>query len=575
MLIASHGRSPYCVYVAQGAPDSAVYAAEELCRYLRRVTGALMPLLREKPPVDTWFAVGCDAAREAGVDVDAEELGDEGFVIRTVGARIAISGSRGTLRGDVYGVFALLEEHVGLRFFTETIERVPVKPTLELPELNVRQVPALEYRDAFYPGLTLGGDWSAKNRVNGQFVNVRPHQGGRVMYYPFVHSFNLILDPEEWFDTHPEYFSEVDGRRIRERTQLCLTNPEVLRIAKEKVRSWLREHPEVTIVSISQNDCYNPCECANCRAVDEYEGSHAGTMLRFVNAIAEELEGEFPHVVFDTLAYQFTRKPPLHVRPRANVCVRLCSIECCFAHPLSECQLPMSFGGKERPGSFQADLEGWAKICDRLYVWDYVVNYSHYAMPFFNFGVLAPNIRYFIDNHVKGVFEEGSTSNYGGTEFAEMRAWIIAKLLWNPDQDVHALAGEFIDGVYGQAAPFVRQYYDLLRAALESSPDTHFGLYALPEKPYITPEVCRRAEELFDRAELAAEDEVIRERVRVARLPVRFFALYTQDPATPGRDEAIEAFRRELESRCLLDIMEGRTLDYAIDEMKRGPQKRA
>ena len=132
-----------------------------------------------------------------------------------------------------------------------------------------------------------------------------------------------------------------------------------------------------------------------------------------------------------------------------------------------------------------------------------------------------------------------------------------------------------IDGVYGQAAPFVRQYYDLLRAALESSPDTHFGLYALPEKPYITPEVCRRAEELFDRAELAAEDEVIRERVRVARLPVRFFALYTQDPATPGRDEAIEAFRRELESRCLLDIMEGRTLDYAIDEMKRGPQKRA
>ena len=192
-----------------------------------------------------------------------------------------------------------------------------------------------------------------------------------------------------------------------------------------------------------------------------------------------------------------------------------------------------------------------------------------------NFGVLAPNIRYFIDNHVKGVFEEGSTSNYGGTEFAEMRAWIIAKLLWNPDQDAHALAGEFIDGVYGQAAPFVRQYYDLLRAALESSPDTHFGLYALPEKPYITPEVCRRAEELFDRAELAAEDEIIRERVRVARLPVRFFALYTQDPATPGRDEAIEAFRRELESRCLLDIMEGRTLDYAIDEMKRGPQKRA
>lgn len=575
MIISQASRSPYCVYVAGDAPDSTVYAGEQLCLYLRRATGALIPLMRAKPPVDRFFAVGSGAAHECGVEADACELGKEGYLLRAVNGCVVISGASDTLRGDVYGVFDFLERYVGARFFTETIERIPSRPTLCLPDdIDERIVPALEYRDVYYPGLTLGGDWSVKNRANGQYVTLRAHQGGKVSYYPFVHSFNLILDPEEYFDEHPEYFSYVDGKRVRERTQLCLTNPDVLRIAKQRVREWIREHPEASIVSISQNDCFNPCQCERCREVDEYEGSHAGTLLRFVNAIAGELADEFPDIVFDTLAYQYTRKPPLHVRPLPNVCVRLCSIECCFAHPLGECHEQMSRWVKEKSAAFQDDLEGWAKICDRLYVWDYVVNYSHYMMPFFNFNVLAPNIRYLIDNHVKGIFEEGSTSLYGGTELAEMRAWILSKLLWNPSLDTHELAREFIAGVYGQAAPYIQRYYELLRGALDSSPDSHFGLYDLPMIPYITPDVIARAMELFDMAEAAADDEVLRERVRMARLPMRYFELYTKPLDTPGRDAAIDEFRDELKARCIWDIMEGRTLDYAIEDMRKGPVNR-
>lgn len=572
MIISKESRSAYCVYVARDASDSTVYAGEQLCLYLRKATGALLPLMRVKPPVDKFFAVGSGAARECGVDVDAHELGQEGYLLRAVNGCVVISGASDTLRGDVYGVFDFLEKYVGARFFTETIERIPSRPTLCLPDdIDERVVPALEYRDVYYPGLTLGGDWSVKNRANGQYVTLRAHQGGKVSYYPFVHSFNLILDPEEYFDEHPEYFSYVDGKRVRERTQLCLTNPDVLRIAKQRVREWIQAHPEASIVSISQNDCFNPCQCEHCREVDEYEGSHAGTLLRFVNAIAGELAEEFPNIVFDTLAYQYTRKPPLHVRPLPNVCVRLCSIECCFAHPLGECHEQMSRWVKEKSAAFQDDLEGWAKICDRLYVWDYVVNYTHYMMPFFNFNVLAPNIRYLIDNHVKGIFEEGSTSLYGGTELAEMRAWILSKLLWNPSLDTHELAREFIAGVYGQAAPYIQRYYDLLRGALDSSPDSHFGLYDLPKTPYITPAVIAKAMELFDMAESAADDEIVRERVRMARLPMRYFELYTQPLDTPGRDAAIDEFHEELKSRCIWDIMEGRTLDYAIEDMRKGP----
>ena len=70
------------------------------------------------------------------------------------------------------------------------------------------------------------------------------------------------------------------------------------------------------------------------QAVDAEEGARPDSLLRFVNAVAADIEDEFPDVAIDTLAYQYTRKPPRTSRPRPNVIVRLCSIECSFRVPL-------------------------------------------------------------------------------------------------------------------------------------------------------------------------------------------------------------------------------------------------
>ena len=84
-------------------------------------------------------------------------------------------------------------------------------------------------------------------------------------------------------------------------------------------------------------------------------------------------------MAFETLAYQYTRKPPRLVRPRPNVIVRLCWIECSFVRPLTT----------GRNATFRKDLEGWTKIAGRLYVWDYVTNFSNYVQPHANFGSWA------------------------------------------------------------------------------------------------------------------------------------------------------------------------------------------
>ena len=118
---------------------------------------------------------------------------------------------------------------------------------------------------------------------------------------------------------------------------MCLTNPEVLQIVINTVKSWIQSTPGVKVVSVSQNDGGGPCMCSNCQAVyAEENGAYSGTNIRFVNAVADAIKEEYPDVMIDTLAYQYSRAACV-TKPVENVIVRLCTIECCFTHPLSEC----------------------------------------------------------------------------------------------------------------------------------------------------------------------------------------------------------------------------------------------
>lgn len=569
MIISHDSKTLYAIYHDAGATQTEQFAAEELMRYLNRVTGANFSLVTSCKLPQHALVVGPGAhLAELGVDIDSERLGEEGFIIRMVGDRIVIAGGRP--RGTLYGVYTFLEDLVGCRWYTPTVEKVPERPTLDIGSPDLRFVPKLEYRETFFVGHAFDGFWSARNKNNGQFARLYGFQGGKVRYYPFVHTFEHLLSPKDYFQKHPEYFSMVDGQRIRERTQLCLTNPDVIRIATERVRGWIRDHPDVNIVSVSQNDWYNPCQCPDCKAIDDREGSHAGTLITFVNQIAEAIERDFPQVIVDTLAYQYTRTPPKHVRPRHNVCVRLCSIECCFAHPLETCDHVCSFANRIHGDSFQRDLEGWAKMCDRLYVWDYVVNFHHFVMPFPNVDVLGPNIRYFIRNNVKGIFEEGATSVWGRTEFIELKSWLLAKLLWNPDLDADTLIREFIAGYYGKAAPHVQAYLDLLRDSLAAVPDAHFGIYDPPRIPYLTDDVLRQAKAHFEGAKKAAESPTVLERVLLAELPIRYWELLVMPLDTAGREQRIDAFRDDLLSRSLLQIKEGSEFEPSIQLLREG-----
>jgi hypothetical protein len=509
ITIAKKGKPKAVIVVADKAAEPERHAAVELAGFLQQITGGKFDVVANPAQGSSRLLVGPDAAKLALPDFSTDGLDAEGIIIRTVGKDLILAGGRP--RGTLYAVYTFLEDYCGCRWWSSTESTIPKTPTLRIKKLNVSYVPPVEYRSPFWFD-AFDGDWAARNKCNGHAHRLESKHGGRHIYEGFVHTFYPLIPPDKYFKDHPEWFSEINGKRTYDHAQLCLTNEDMRKELVKNLKDRLRNNPTATIASVSQNDWHGNCQCAQCAAVEKEEDSPAGLMLRFVNAIAADIEQEFPNVAISTLAYQYTRKPPKITKPRHNVIVQLCSIECSFSVPLAD----------ERNKAFRDDIVGWSKISDRLYIWDYTTNFRHHVMPHPNLRVLGPNVKFFADHNVKGIFEQGAyTTN--GAEMAELRAWVLAKLLWNPSLDGQKLIDQFIEGYYGPAGPHVKAYLDTIHNAVEQSGDW-LGCFSEHTAKFLSLATLTKGWDHLSAAEAAVQDKPeLLFRVQVAQLP----AMYT------------------------------------------------
>lgn len=512
ITLSTSGKSDYVIVVAKDAIIPEQTAAKELQAHLKLVTGAELPIMAEGTAVTgtRQIIVGqSEAFAKAFPTVDLKPLKHDGIIIRTAGDRLYLLGGRP--RGTVYAVDTFLEDTVGVRWWGPRADEtyIPSKPTLTVPDLNVTYTPQLQYREAFYRG-AFDGLYAARSKCNGNFEHVPDEQGGHYTILGWCHTFNQLLPPEKYFAQHPEWYSEIGGKRVAEGAQLCLTNEEMRKELTAQALAWLRKQPNAGMISIAQNDCGNPCDCPNCHKVLEEEGVESGNQIRFVNAVAADIEKEFPDTLVETLAYQYTRTPPKLVKPRRNVIVRLCSIEASQSQPLAT--------GPQN-AKFKSDIEGWSAIAPQLYIWNYVTDFSNYVIPHPNLRVLAPDIRLFVKHKTIGLFEQGDAGSTC-SDFPELRAWLLAHLMWKPESDDKALIAEFLKGYYGAAAEPLQQYIDLIHDRMEKS-GAYLNCGLADVSAWMDLPTANRATELFTQAaESVKSDPVLSARVRRARMPL-------------------------------------------------------
>lgn len=401
----------------------------------------------------------------------------------------------------VYAVYDFLERVVGCRYYTSHEEYVPFNANLTVCFPKYSFEPILMYRENYYKDFS-DISFSEKHKMSP----AQEHKGWGF----WCHSFETLISPQKYFDSHPEYFSLYKGVRTGEKAQLCLSNPDVLKLLIENLKEHMQANPDALYWSVSQNDNNAYCECEHCKKLDEAEQSPMGSVLHFVNQVAES----FPDKIISTLAYWYTRKPPKTIRPAKNVHIMLCNIEANRGLPIES---------DERSADSKNELLAWKEICSNVFLWDYCIQFRSLVSPFPNLRVLAPNIRFFVENNVRSLFSQANRE-YGG-ELCELRGYMLAKLMWDPYCDANEVMMDFLNGYYKQASPFIAEYINKMHDALEKS-GGELSIFGSPydcDKTYLTKELYAEYENLFDQAEQAAAlDSEVLFRVKTARLPLYY-----------------------------------------------------
>ncbi len=594
LTLVDGGQSEYVIVVSSDAIPAEQFAAEELALHLEQMSGAKLPIVTDAGPLPSHAVLlgNTRFLQELGVKVDWEQFGKEGYLLRVVGNHLIIAG--GQPRGVLYGVYALLEDHLGCRWFAPDTNFIPQRKTIELPELNVTGKPAFEYRDPWIYGGYIWSWWwrdhfdpeyVARTRNSGYLIHTHVHpiderHGGYFKIRHCGHNLSQLVPAKLYAAEHPEYFALHEGQRVTEGDlELCLTHPDVVRIAAQTLRQWARAESDVDMLFIGQSDTGNYCQCERCKAAYERYtppglpssvigcGGLAGRNLQFVNQVATLLEDEFPNLRIGNLAYQASRPPPANITAHRNVVMWYWPIERDRSRPLdlglvNGGHLPSGFH-TYRTSGFVPEIKRWQEIAREVYLDAYSIGGA--LAPPFDLLAIAPTARVAQRVGITGVRVDAIVDIQAG--FGFLRYWLWAQSLRNPDWHDEWGLREFIDAYYGAAGLYIDRFIRLVSNPrnYEPIPAKIANIFTTEDSPLrrefvygcylgyrrLTDEAIEQGYGLFEQARQAtAGNPKARRHVEAARMVLQY-AMLEHLPADDPRlkDEAVGLLRlaRELE----------------------------
>ncbi|MCL5019756.1 MAG: DUF4838 domain-containing protein [Patescibacteria group bacterium] len=519
----------YSIVISDNAPEYERFAAQELSEYLKKITGIILPIIRQsqyKTPYAIFVGTIQGIEKFVGT-IDVNSLGDEGFVIRSRNGFLALAGGK---RGALYSVYTLLEDYLGCGWYMPGPlgEVIPTEGTFNLTDIEDRQKPSFEARQmsSIYDPLFMVHN-KCDPTVTGGSSGI--DKGDPAIFGTWGHIFDELVEPGMYYIEHPEYFSLVKGKRIWDGGQICTSNLEVAKVAAGSMGRIMDTNPENKIYSICQDDGYGWCECAECNSLDTQKGKISDRLITFCNAAGRILKKSHPDKLIYTFAYtEVGGDPPLRVKPVDNLVIQITHYSpCCHIHPIATCSANVRM--KQR-------LEGWTKLCDRVYVYDYRVDYRNYLMPYPNSYAIAHDIPYYHDIGVKGMFYQGGSdvSQHG------MGHWLITKLMWNHKADAEKLFKRFFEQYFQSAAKPMERYFRMLHEKVWRD-NIEMNLYSRPLPELSHMEFFNEAQECFEQALKLSNSDIVRQRIERERVPLYWVHLkvsrgtFPQNSRTPVR----------------------------------------
>jgi len=497
LVVVDAGASQYSIVVPAKPSRLEEKSAKVLQDYIHRATGKTLSIVSENAK-QTPAAFYIGHTRREGTIIPGH-LPAEAYRLQVSGKDILICGGSG--RGLIYGVYAFIEKYIGAHKVADVPATVPTLKKLSVPDnLKDESRPLFTYREVYYPA-----------SADAEYLEWHRLQRFEDLWGLWGHSYNKLVPAGTYFKAHPEYYALVKG--VRQPTQLCLSNEEVFNITVAELKKRMADNPDAMYWSVSPNDDIGWCECSQCKAIDDAQGSPSGSLITFVNRIANQ----FPDKYITTLAYGYTHRAPRTISPAGNVFIFLSNIDAYRNKPLL---------AEPSAAPFRNDLKQWHQLTGNIFLWDYVTQFTAYLSPFPNLLTLQPNMQFYKENGIKGLFVQGSGDTYG--EWAELRSYLLAQLLNDEKADVKKNTELFLQEFYGPAAKFLLQYIGQTHGDMDES-KRRLDIYGNPVNEWnswLTPEKLDAYSALLDAAEGAVETKpVYAGRVARVRLSLEYVVL--------------------------------------------------
>ena len=540
MKLASGGKALVKIVISEKPGRFDGFAAEDLQKYLGGMAGAEFSVVKESelPKGASAIYVGLtDFAAKNGLG--AEKFGKEEWRIKSVDDKsLVITGGKPI--GAFYGVWSLLN-HFGCYAITWDQDAIPKVPELTYDGFEEQRKPSFNSRMIYdnQPGQIRGSGcsddvlntyyrWILRNGICGrQDNNPVPYYLGGVFNMtqkPQYHSMCMFVPADKYFKDHPEYYwmLEDGSRRAPLRGGffggLCLSNPDVVRIATETMLNLIKNDRETlpqedwpTVYDLSRMDA-SPyfCKCPNCKKIEEEEGSQMGLFYRFLNQIAAVVKKEYPDVVIRTFGSWLTSDKPDRTIPLDNILIWVSD-----NFTKSDCFRPLT-----HPVNAEEKKTLSLKYKDgkKFMIWDYWnlggKNYFNPPRVETNFDAIHADLRYFHGIGAQDMFIESSLDPYSPQIFMPLCYFVAAQLMMNLDADSEKLADTYITYYYGPAADVMRGWFREIRDGVAKDPAKHVSSGGGAQWQYCTPEFLYNSYSMLKKAMASLpEDSIYRRRL--------------------------------------------------------------
>lgn len=489
------------------------FAAQELSEHLKKITCSEAPIVREAEFSGTKPVIYLGRTKP-GASAAKGLVRPEQWLIKSLGKdSLLLTGS--DPRGVMYSVYSFLDRFCGVRWFDEKNSRIPENRNFKLPETELSGYPAFRTR-FIYDTLDHIGD-SRVFKIRNKGLTYR---SGSAVEYPLIgspsihHTFHNYAD--KFPVRKPEMFALREGeKRSIESGQLCMTNPDTRKYVLQALKDFIaadREKakkegvPAPVIYDISANDNPNFCQCPSCKEIAEREGNvYSAPQLDFINFIAREIRKDYPDVFIRTFAYLYSYNPPSAMKAEQNVIIHLAMLGSEFGgNGIRNTMRPLTHPDNAKALQL---IKKWGECAKNVAVWDYwkLFGSDHSSLPsaYVNTDAITESFPIYCQNNVRDLFVEMESPE--SLSFFGLRRWLGYRLMEDPSRDPKAEIADFMQGMYGKAAPAMRKYLDFLSEE-QDKVSYPLGTVSVNLREYFNGEYFRKAFALLDEASSIAEN---------------------------------------------------------------------